>query len=246
LTDHVDPTPNTSSTEGKYVLIADMESFIKRLTGDGPTSTGCKDAKSKPLEPGQKLVSILFARKKTPKKICGYGPQLFYTMTRTCTSPTTPAYHPNSPPPPPPPPPLSFFCELLYIATVFFISAALLLSTACAFGLAKAFDKLTGVKIPCRELLFVFLTLFPAPGAAVTQALADQSSIQVVVHTNINASTSMVAVDPVASWAQLVTACTAQSASITLSPAFKMGAYTNEIDFRLVLYMWLFKLDTVP
>jgi hypothetical protein len=112
----------------------------------------------------------------------------------------------------------------------------LVVSTACVFGLVKAFDKLTGVKIPCRELLFVFLTLFPAPGAAVTQALADQSSIQVVVHTNINASTSMVAVDAVASWAQLVTACAAQhSANITLSPAFQMGAYTNQIDFRLVL-----------
>jgi hypothetical protein len=105
-------------------------------------------------------------------------------------------------------------------------------STACAFGLAKAFDKLTGVKIPCRELLFVFLTLFPAPGAAVTLLAPDQSSIQVVVHTNINASTSMVAVDDVASWAQLVTACAATSANITLSPAFQMGAYSNQIDFR--------------
>jgi hypothetical protein len=92
----------------------------------------------------------------------------------------------------------------------------ILISMACVFGLAKAFDKLTGVKIPCRELLFVFLTLFPAPGAAVTQALADQSSIQVVVHTNINA-TSMVAVNAVASWAQLVTACAAPSVNITLS-----------------------------
>jgi hypothetical protein len=109
---------------------------------------------------------------------------------------------------------------------------SLVVSTACVFGLAKSFDKLTGVKIPCRELLFVFLTLFPAPGAAVTQALADQSSIQVVVHTNINASTSMVAVDAVASWAQLVRACAAPSVNITLSPTFKMGAYTNEIDFR--------------
>jgi hypothetical protein len=38
------------------------------------------------------------------------------------------------------------------------------------------------------------------------------------VHTNINASTSMVAVDAVASWAQLVTACAAfqMSANITL------------------------------
>jgi len=96
---------------------------------------------------------------------------------------------------------------------------------------------LTGVKIPCRELLFVFLTLFPAPGAAVTQALADQSSIQVVVHTNANASTSMVEVDAVTSWAQLVTACAAPSANIniTLSPTFQMGAYTKHIDFRLVL-----------
>jgi hypothetical protein len=116
------------------------------------------------------------------------------------------------------------------------ISMALIVSTACEFGLAKAFDKLTGVKIPCRELLFVFLTLFPAPGAAVTQeALADQSSIQVVVHTNISASTSMVAVDTATSWAQLVTVCAAPSVNITLSPAFQMGAYTNQIDFRLVL-----------
>jgi predicted outer membrane repeat protein len=51
------------------------------------------------------------------------------------------------------------------------------------------------------------------------------------VYTNASASTSMVAVDTVASWAQLVTACVAPSASITLSPAFKMRAYTNEIDF---------------
>jgi hypothetical protein len=109
---------------------------------------------------------------------------------------------------------------------------SLVVSTACVFGLAKAFDKLTGVKIPCRELLLVFLALFPAPGAAATQALADQSSIQVVVHTNISASISMVAVDTVTSWGQLVTACAAPSVNITLSPTFKMGAYTNEIDFR--------------
>jgi hypothetical protein len=42
----------------------------------------------------------------------------------------------------------------------------------------------------------------------------------------------MVAVDTVTSWAQLVTACAAPSVNITLSPTFKMGAYTNEIDFR--------------
>jgi hypothetical protein len=104
--------------------------------------------------------------------------------------------------------------------------------TAGAFGFAKTFDKLTGFKIPWRELLFIFLALFPAPGAAANQGLADQSSIQVAVYTNASASTSMVAVDDVASWAQLVTACAAPSASITLSPTFKMGAYTNEIDFR--------------
>jgi hypothetical protein len=76
--------------------------------------------------------------------------------------------------------------------------------------------------------------LFPAPGAAATQGLADQSSIQVAVHTNVN--TSMAAVDTVTSWAQLMTACAAPSANIniTLSPTFKMGAYTNKIDFRLV------------
>jgi predicted outer membrane repeat protein len=114
--------------------------------------------------------------------------------------------------------------------TLILISMPLIVSTACVFG-AKAFDKFTGVKISCRELIFVFLTLFPAPGAAVTQALAGQSSIQVVAHTSISASISMVAVDTVTSWAQLVTACAAPSVNITLSPAFKMGAYTNEIDF---------------
>jgi hypothetical protein len=103
-------------------------------------------------------------------------------------------------------------------------------STACAFGFDKRFNKLTGLKIPCRELLFVFLTLFPAPGAAATQGMADQSAIQeVAVYTNASASTN------VPSWAQLVAACAAPSANITLSPAFQMGAYTNEIDFRLVL-----------
>jgi hypothetical protein len=108
---------------------------------------------------------------------------------------------------------------------------SLVVSTVCAFGLAKAFDKLTGVKIPC-QLLFIFLALFPAPGVAATQGLANQSSIQVAVYTNASASTSIVAVDSVASWAQLVTACAAPSASITLIPTFKMGVYTNEIDFR--------------
>jgi hypothetical protein len=44
-----------------------MESFMKRLTGDGPKKN-CKDAKPKPLGPGQKLVSILFARKKNSQK----------------------------------------------------------------------------------------------------------------------------------------------------------------------------------
>jgi hypothetical protein len=112
---------------------------------------------------------------------------------------------------------------------------SLIVSTACAFGLAKAFDKLAGVKIPCRELLLIFLTFFPAPGAA-TQGLADQSSIQVAVHTNASPSTAMAAVNTVASWAQLVTACNAKSANITLSPTFQMGVYSNPIDFRLVCF----------
>jgi hypothetical protein len=104
------------------------------------------------------------------------------------------------------------------------------------FGFAKQFDKLTAVKIPCRELLFVFLTLFPASGgAAATQGLAERS-IQVAVRTNTNTSTSMDTVSTVASWAQLVTVCA----------AFKMGAYTNEIDYRLVLYIWSSELKAVP
>jgi hypothetical protein len=49
----------------------------------------------------------------------------------------------------------------------------------------------------------------------------------------------MVAVDAVASWAQLVTACAAPSANITLSPTFEMGARTvRKIDFRLVCLMY--------
>jgi hypothetical protein len=250
LTDHVDPTPNTSPTKGKSVLIdlkmiypaghdpgtSEMENFMKRLTGDGPK----EDTKPELLTPGQKRIWILFAQKDFPAKICGYGRESFYTMTRACTTPTTcttPAYHSNIPPPPPPPPPMSCCCELLYITTVFWINVALFLGTACVFECAK-FDKLTGVKIPCRELLFIFLTLFhSAPGAAATQGLADQSSIQVVVRTNASASTAMVAVDSITSWAQLVTACDAPSANITLSPAFKMGGYTKAIDFRLVLVL---------
>jgi hypothetical protein len=205
---------------------------MKRLlTNDGLK----KDAKPRKwwiLVPEQKRVWIVATKKDAFVNMCGNGPELFYVyndpyMYCACT------YHLKVPPPPPSPP-LSFCCELLYVVTLVLISMSLVVSTACVFGLTKAFDKLTGVKIPCQELLFiVFLTLFPAPGAAVTQALADQSSIQVVVHTNINASTSMVAVDAVASWAHLVAACAApRSVNITLSPAFKMGAYTNEIIFR--------------
>jgi hypothetical protein len=246
-TDHADPTPNICSAEHESVLIrsqinypashdtgtSEMENFMKRLTGDVLThvTDGPKEDTLKPelLTPGQKHMWILFTQKNFPKNICGYGPQLFYTMTRTCT---TPAYHSNSPPPPPPPP-MSFCCELLYIIkTVFIISAVLFLSTACVLRFAKRFDKLTGVKVPCRELLFIFLTLFPTPGAAATQGLADQRPIPVVVYTNASASTSMVSVNTVTNWTQLVTACAA-SANITLSPTFKMGAYTNPngIDF---------------
>jgi hypothetical protein len=47
--------------------------------------------------------------------------------------------------------------------------------------------------------IFIFLT---APQAAATQGLANQGSIPVMVHTNANASTSMVAVDNVTSWVQ--------------------------------------------
>jgi hypothetical protein len=211
-----------------------MKDFMKRLTADddGPK----KDAKPKIWTPGQKSIWIIFAntKKDVPTNMCGYGRGSISTMTRTCN---TPAWYHTNIPPPPPPPPLSFCCELLYIITLVLINAALLLSTACVFGFIKQFHKLTGVKIPCRELLFVFLTLFPAPGAAATHGeLADQSSIQTfAVHTNINTSTSMATVDTVTSWAQLVTACATPSANITLSPAFKMGVYTNEIDFRLVL-----------
>jgi hypothetical protein len=238
-TDHADPTSNIFSAEDKSVLIgnemiwpashdtasSDMEHFMKRLTGD---------AKPKPTydidtwTPGQKRLWIRFAKKDAPANMCGNGPELFYTMTRTCI---TPAYHSNIPPPPPPPAPLSFCCELLYIISVSLISVALFLSTACLFRFDKRFDKLT-VKIRSHELLFIFLTLFPAPGAAATQGLVNQSSIQVAVYTNASTSASMVAVNNVASWAQLVTACDAPSVNITLSPAFKMGAYTIEIDFR--------------
>jgi hypothetical protein len=58
-------------------------------------------------------------------------------------------YHSDIPPPPPPPPPLSFCSELLYVMALILISMSLVVSTVCACGLAKAFDKLTGVKIPC-------------------------------------------------------------------------------------------------
>jgi predicted outer membrane repeat protein len=99
------------------------------------------------------------------------------------------------------------------------------------FRFDKQLNKLIGCKVPCRELLYIFLTLFPAPGAAATQGLTDQSSIQVAVHTNASASTSMIDINTVTNWTQLVTACNRTRANITLSPAFKMGVYTNQIDF---------------
>jgi hypothetical protein len=210
-----------------------MENFMKRLTGD---------AKLNSLTPGQKQkrMWILFAKKDAPANMCGNRPELFYTMTGTCIMP---AYHSNIPPPPPPLRcPSAFCCELLYVMTLILISMVLVLSTVCAFGLNKSFDKLKGFKIPCGLLLFIFLTLFPAPGAA-TQGLAGQSSIQVAVHTNDSPSTTMHAVDTVTSWAQLVTACNATSANITLSPTFQMGVYSNQIDFRLVLYVWFSDLQ---
>jgi hypothetical protein len=219
-----------------------MKDFLAKLT-DGPK----KDSKQKMLTRGHKLIWIIFAKMDVPANICGYGPQLFYTMTRTCIVPT-PTYHSNHTPPPQPPQ-LSFCCELLYFITVLLINVSLFVSTTCVFGFTKHFVKLTGLKIPCRELLFIFLIVFPAPGDAATQGLANHhnSSIQVVVHTNTNASTAMDAVDNVTSWAQLVTACNRTSANITLSPAFKMGVYTNEIDFRFVSYRWLSsELETVP
>jgi hypothetical protein len=235
FTDHADPAPATRSSYDKPVLAgklscppvshgpdtSGMKGFTKRLTSDGP-KTGKKDTKPKMLTPGQKCIWIIVPKKHA--NMCGNGPALFYMMTRTCIAPT---YHSDIPPPPPPP--LSFCCELLYVVTLILVSISLVVSIACAFGFDKRFNKLTGLKIPCRELLFVFLTLFPAPGAAATQRMADQSAIQVAVHTNASASTN------VTSWAQLVTACAAPSANITLSPVFQMGAYTNEIDFRLVL-----------
>jgi hypothetical protein len=239
-TDHAVPAPATRSSHDKPIPVGNsfrpalshrtdtsgMKDFLKRPTtgDDGPK----KDAQPRILTPGQKHIWTIFTKKNVLAKICGHGPELFYTMTRT--QPITP-----------PQPPLSLCFELLYFIALFSISALLVVSTACAFGFAKRFGKLTDLKIPCRELLLVFLTLFPAPGAAAAQGLANHhnSSIQVVVHTNANASTSMVAVDTVTSWAQLVTMCATPSANITLSPAFKMGAYTNEIEFRLVLYIWL-------
>jgi hypothetical protein len=243
FTDHADPAPATRSSHDKPVLAgnffrppvshgpdtSDMKDFMKRRTcstgDDGPK----KDAKPKMLT----RIWIIVTKKHAPANLfymCGNGAELFYTMTRTCIAPT---YHSDIPPSPPPPPPLSFCCELLYVVTLILISMSLVVSTACAFGFHKRFNKLAGLKIPCRELLFVFLTLFPAPAAAATQGMVDQSAIQVAVYTNASTPTN------VTSWVQLVTACAA-SAKITLSPAFQMGAYTNEIDFRLVAFIYIF------
>jgi hypothetical protein len=240
LSDHADPTPATGSSHDQLVLVgnsfcppvshgadtSDMKDFLTNLTDDGP-KTGKKDAKQKMLmTPGHKLIWSIFAKKEVPANICGYGPESFYMMTRTCT--TYHFLHLNTPPPPPPPP-LPFCCECLYFITVLSISVSLVASTACAFGFVKLFNKLTGLKIPCCELFFIFLILFPAPGAAATQGLANHHNSSI----NTNASTAMIAVDTVTSWAQLVTACNRTRANITLSPTFKMGVYTHEIDFRL-------------
>jgi hypothetical protein len=210
FTDHADPPPATCSSHDKPVLAgnflrppvshdpdtSDIKDFTKRLTcstgDDGPK----KDAKPKRLTPGPTRIWIIVTKKHAPANMCGNGPELFYTMTRTCIAPT---YYHSDILPPPPPPPLSFCCELLYVGTLILISISLVVSTACAFGFHKRFNKLAGLKIPCRELLFVFLTLFPAPAAAAaTQGMVDQSAIQVLVYTNATPTN-------VSSWAQLVT-----------------------------------------
>jgi hypothetical protein len=214
FTSHTDPTPPTRSSYDTPVLV---DFLLLPPVSHGTDTSNMKDSLKRLMRYGQKQIWIIFAIKKdVPSNIilCGYGPGYFHTMTSTCTMPPSPH------------PPLSFCYELLYFITVFSISISLIVGTACAFGFAKCIDKLTGLKIPCSELLFIFLSLFPAPG------MAAQSSIQIAVYTNANASTSVVAVDTVTSWAQLVTACAAPRANITLSPTFQMGMYTNEIDFR--------------
>ena len=68
FTDHADPPPATRSSHDKPVLAdnlfcppvshdtdtSDMQDFMKGLTGDGPKKN-FKDAKPKPLEPGEKI-----------------------------------------------------------------------------------------------------------------------------------------------------------------------------------------------
>ena len=179
FTDHADPPPATHSSYDKPIIAgklscplvshgpdtSDMKDFTKRLTSDdGPK----KDTKPKMLTPGQKCIWIVVPKKYAD--MCGNDPALFYTMTRvTCIAPTTRAtYHSDIPPPPSKEGPLlSFCCKFLYFVTLVLISISLVVSTASAFGFNKRFNKLTGLKIPCRELLFAFLTLFPAPAKSI-------------------------------------------------------------------------------
>jgi hypothetical protein len=94
---------------------SDIEKIMKRLLTDEPK----KDAKPRKwwmLTPEQKRIWITATKKDVPAYMHGNGPELSYAMTRTCTTPTMPAYHSNSPPPPPPPP---LSCsELLYVVTL--------------------------------------------------------------------------------------------------------------------------------
>jgi hypothetical protein len=90
----------------------------------------------------------------------------------------------------------------------------------CSFGLAKSFDKLTGVKIP-YQLFFIFLILFPAPGAVQVRMLNTSAS-----NTNVMVPSSVPWTD-VSDWAQLVSAC-ASSGTVILSANFQMDGYTKD------------------
>jgi predicted outer membrane repeat protein len=231
---HGDPTPNICFAQDKLILItneliypsADVGSLMKRVTT--PVSDLLNGENAKPAGKRAKLGHCRDPHRKASPSSTFISPEAFFTMT-----PTFPHAAGSAPT-------ICFFswCSLLFglaMGNVLWYPSAWLISNVLwLFGhlLVLQHRKILCCK-QCRVLLLVFLTVFPAPGAATAQGLANHhnSFIQIAVHTNTNASTSMVAVAPVTSWAQLVTECAASSANITLSPTFQMGAYSNQIDF---------------
>jgi hypothetical protein len=95
FTNHAHPAQNICSAEDEPFLISnelvypashachgtEIENFMKRPKKDA------KPRKWWMLTPAQKRIWIIATKKDAPENMYGNGPELFYTMTPTCTTP---------------------------------------------------------------------------------------------------------------------------------------------------------------